>query len=70
MGSGRSFFLQKWPDPVASPQNGPGSNLFLPRKRAAAPPQETVVGFAAMFLSCLGPAAWVLGHLEDYKKRE
>ncbi|NWZ29669.1 COX8A oxidase, partial [Asarcornis scutulata] len=33
-------------------------------------PAETVAGFAAMFAVCLGPAAWVLAHLEDYKKRE
>ncbi|NWQ72682.1 COX8A oxidase, partial [Neopipo cinnamomea] len=31
---------------------------------------ETLVGFAAMFAACLGPAAWVLAHLGDYKKRE
>ncbi|NWV00606.1 COX8A oxidase, partial [Upupa epops] len=33
-------------------------------------PAETVVGFATMFVACLGPAAWILSHLEDYKKRE
>ncbi|NXL69113.1 COX8A oxidase, partial [Chordeiles acutipennis] len=31
---------------------------------------ESLVGFVAMFVSCLGPAAWVLAHLEDYKTRE
>ncbi|NXP73431.1 COX8A oxidase, partial [Ramphastos sulfuratus] len=31
---------------------------------------ESVVGFAAMFAACLGPAAWVLAHLDDYKKRD
>ncbi|KAF1557942.1 UNVERIFIED_CONTAM: Cytochrome c oxidase subunit 8A, mitochondrial, partial [Eudyptes pachyrhynchus] len=31
---------------------------------------ESVVAFVAMFTACLGPAAWVLAHLEDYKKRE
>uniref|UniRef100_A0A8C3JY34 COX8A oxidase n=1 Tax=Calidris pygmaea TaxID=425635 RepID=A0A8C3JY34_9CHAR len=36
------------------------------------PPQNPlgVVGFLAMFAACLGPAAWVLAHLEEYKKRE
>ncbi|NXV88161.1 COX8A oxidase, partial [Calonectris borealis] len=33
-------------------------------------PGESVVGFLAMFAACLGPAAWVLAHLEEYKKRE
>ncbi|GAB0202029.1 cytochrome c oxidase subunit 8B, mitochondrial [Grus americana] len=33
-------------------------------------PGESVVGFIAMFAVCLGPAAWVLAHLEDYKKGE
>ncbi|NWX80281.1 COX8A oxidase, partial [Alca torda] len=33
-------------------------------------PGESVVGFLAMFVACLGPAAWVLAHLEEYKKRE
>ncbi|NXU92913.1 COX8A oxidase, partial [Xiphorhynchus elegans] len=33
-------------------------------------PAETLVGFAAMFAACLGPAAWVLAHLDDYRKRE
>ncbi|NXU60036.1 COX8A oxidase, partial [Turnix velox] len=28
-------------------------------------PGESVVGFLAMFVACLGPAAWVLAHLED-----
>ncbi|NXQ60946.1 COX8A oxidase, partial [Anthoscopus minutus] len=31
---------------------------------------DTVVGFVSMFVSFLGPAAWVLAHLDDYKKRE
>ncbi|NXF13504.1 COX8A oxidase, partial [Smithornis capensis] len=31
---------------------------------------ESVVGFTAMFVSCLGPAAWVLAHLDEYRKRE
>ncbi|NXW25960.1 COX8A oxidase, partial [Circaetus pectoralis] len=33
-------------------------------------PGESVVAFVVMFASCLGPAAWVLAHLEDYKKGE
>ncbi|NXJ16733.1 COX8A oxidase, partial [Odontophorus gujanensis] len=47
-----------------------------PRGYISGPPQhplstaETVVGMVAMFVSCLGPAAWVLSHLEDYKKPE
>uniref|UniRef100_A0A493TF61 Uncharacterized protein n=1 Tax=Anas platyrhynchos platyrhynchos TaxID=8840 RepID=A0A493TF61_ANAPP len=42
------------------PPQFPSSHQFAP----------TVAGFAAMFAVCLGPAAWVLAHLEDYKKRE
>uniref|UniRef100_A0A8C0BM85 Uncharacterized protein n=1 Tax=Buteo japonicus TaxID=224669 RepID=A0A8C0BM85_9AVES len=30
----------------------------------------SVLAFVVMFASCLGPAAWVLAHLEDYKKGE
>ncbi|NXQ51348.1 COX8A oxidase, partial [Catharus fuscescens] len=47
-----------------------------PRGLKSGPPQspvglgESVVGFVALFFSCLGPAAWVLGHLNDYKARE
>ncbi|NXO13136.1 COX8A oxidase, partial [Oriolus oriolus] len=47
-----------------------------PRGLTSGPPQhplsggETTVGFVAMFVSLLGPAAWVLAHLDDYKKRE
>ncbi|NWW90861.1 COX8A oxidase, partial [Rhynochetos jubatus] len=33
-------------------------------------PGESVVGFLAMFIACMGPAGWVLAHLDDYKKRE
>ncbi|KAJ7428988.1 hypothetical protein WISP_00313 [Willisornis vidua] len=46
---------------------GPGRER---RGLTALPPQESFVGFAAMFAACLGPAAWVLAHLNDYKKRE
>ncbi|NXG44373.1 COX8A oxidase, partial [Psilopogon haemacephalus] len=31
---------------------------------------ESVLSFVAFFAACLGPAAWVLAHLEDYKKRD
>ncbi|NXB88854.1 COX8A oxidase, partial [Vidua chalybeata] len=31
---------------------------------------DTVLGLAAVFASFFGPAAWVLGHIQDYKKRE
>ncbi|NWS18168.1 COX8B oxidase, partial [Pachyramphus minor] len=47
-----------------------------PRGVVSGPPQsplapaEALVGFVAIFASCLGPAAWVLAHLGDYKKRE
>lgn len=33
-------------------------------------PQDTVLGLAAVFASFFVPAAWVLGHIQDYKKRE
>ncbi|NXK88895.1 COX8A oxidase, partial [Formicarius rufipectus] len=47
-----------------------------PRGIVSGPPQnplgpgESFIGFAAMFFACLGPAAWVMAHLDDYKKRE
>uniref|UniRef100_A0A8C8E7B8 COX8A oxidase n=1 Tax=Otus sunia TaxID=257818 RepID=A0A8C8E7B8_9STRI len=41
-----------------------------PGADGAVPSQESVVGFVVMFVTCLGPAAWVLAHLEDYKKTE
>ncbi|NWT77448.1 COX8A oxidase, partial [Prunella himalayana] len=31
---------------------------------------ETVVGLVAVFASFFVPAAWVLGHIQDYRKRE
>ncbi|XP_058678468.1 cytochrome c oxidase subunit 8A, mitochondrial-like [Ammospiza caudacuta] len=31
---------------------------------------DTVLGFAAVFASVFLPAAWVLGHIQDYKKRD
>ncbi|XP_048149072.1 cytochrome c oxidase subunit 8A, mitochondrial, partial [Corvus hawaiiensis] len=61
------------PAPSCAPRSGPA------RPRAASsrgPPQhplglaESAVGFVAMFVSFLGPAAWVLAHFDDYKKRE
>ncbi|NXY84037.1 COX8A oxidase, partial [Alcedo cyanopectus] len=33
-------------------------------------PVESVVGFVLLFTTCLGPAAWVLAHLDSYKSRE
>uniref|UniRef100_A0A8C3NYX8 Uncharacterized protein n=1 Tax=Cyanoderma ruficeps TaxID=181631 RepID=A0A8C3NYX8_9PASS len=43
-----------------------------PRRAAltALCPQESAVGLIAMFVSVLGPAAWVLGNIKNYKKRE
>ncbi|XP_053824060.1 N-alpha-acetyltransferase 40 isoform X6 [Vidua chalybeata] len=37
---------------------------------AGAQTEDTVLGLAAVFASFFGPAAWVLGHIQDYKKRE
>ncbi|NXP50986.1 COX8A oxidase, partial [Heliornis fulica] len=48
---------------------GPARRGFL-----SGPPEDpvglggSVVGFVTMFIVCLGPAAWILSHLEDYKK--
>ncbi|NXW74040.1 COX8A oxidase, partial [Hirundo rustica] len=47
-----------------------------PRGLKSGPPQspvgvgESAVGLLAMFVSFLGPPAWVLGNLQKYKNRE
>ncbi|NXU97446.1 COX8A oxidase, partial [Cettia cetti] len=47
-----------------------------PRGLKSGPPQspvgvgESAVGLIAMFVSFFGPAGWVLGNLDNYKKRE
>uniref|UniRef100_A0A8C2SNQ1 Uncharacterized protein n=1 Tax=Coturnix japonica TaxID=93934 RepID=A0A8C2SNQ1_COTJA len=56
------------PDPDSRVWSAPP--LSLCERNGRAPIHSTVVGLAAMFVTCLGPAAWVLSHLEEYKKRE
>ncbi|NXX27497.1 COX8C oxidase, partial [Nicator chloris] len=47
-----------------------------PRGLKSGPPQnplsamESAAGMLAMFVCMLGPAAWVLGNLDYYRKRE
>uniref|UniRef100_A0A8B9V7V8 Uncharacterized protein n=1 Tax=Anas zonorhyncha TaxID=75864 RepID=A0A8B9V7V8_9AVES len=74
---GRGSGKGAWPldsSPGSDPRNVTSAASPVPppcRSPLAWPaPCCTVAGFAAMFAVCLGPAAWVLAHLEDYKKRE
>uniref|UniRef100_A0A674H8C8 COX8A oxidase n=1 Tax=Taeniopygia guttata TaxID=59729 RepID=A0A674H8C8_TAEGU len=51
--------------PAARPGPGPRGLRSGP---ALSP--DTVLGLAAVFVSIFGPAAWVLAHIQDYRKRE
>ncbi|XP_037695041.1 cytochrome c oxidase subunit 8A, mitochondrial [Choloepus didactylus] len=55
----------------------PGRRLLVPRAQIASkPPREQLglmdnaIGLVSCFLCFLVPPAWVLSHLEDYKKRD
>ncbi|NXH22730.1 COX8A oxidase, partial [Bucco capensis] len=64
-----SFFLRSFLRPAGRARLSRRGVISGPPQEPLGP-AESVVGFLALSITCLGPAAWVLAHLEDYKKKE
>uniref|UniRef100_UPI0037E92D89 cytochrome c oxidase subunit 8A, mitochondrial n=1 Tax=Semicossyphus pulcher TaxID=241346 RepID=UPI0037E92D89 len=46
------------------------ANLFTRPAKDKVGLMETTIGFTLFSVAILGPAGWILAHLEDYKKKE
>ncbi|CAJ1074216.1 cytochrome c oxidase subunit 8A%2C mitochondrial [Xyrichtys novacula] len=46
------------------------ANLYSGPAKGKVGAAESVIGIGLFALAILGPAGWILAHLEDYKKKE
>lgn len=46
------------------------ANLYAGPAKGKVGAVESVIGIGLFSLAILGPAGWILAHLEDYKKKE
>ncbi|XP_044022972.1 cytochrome c oxidase subunit 8B, mitochondrial [Siniperca chuatsi] len=46
------------------------ANLYTRPAKEKIGPAETAIGMSMFSLAILGPAGWILAHLEDYKKKD